>query len=86
MFTTTYLSKDPPSHLTTPFLPLENFILSRWLGFTLIFSIPNEICRMVGMKDGDVFSTHCEIQGKKIILKKIDREQLLDHHHQAEGE
>ena len=41
---------------------------------------------MVGMKDGDVFSTHCEIQGKKIILKKIDREQLLDHHHQAEGE
>ena len=68
------------------FLSLEKFILSRWLGSSLIFFNPNVIRIMVGMKDGDVFSTCCEIQGRKIILGKIDRKQVLDNHHQAEAE
>jgi len=38
------------------------------------------------MKDGYVFSMYCEIERGKIILDKIDREQLLDYHHQAEAE
>ncbi len=69
-----------------PLLSLEKFIISGELGFILIFFNPNVICIMVGMKDGDVFSTYCEIQGRKIILEKIDREQVLDPHHQAEAE
>ena len=30
---------------------------------------------------------HSEVEGKKIILEKIEEKQLLDHHHhQVEGE
>jgi len=41
---------------------------------------------MIEMKDGDVFSVYCEIEGKKIIVEKIDKKQLLDHHHETEAE
>ena len=37
------------------------------------------------MKDVDVFSMYGEIQGRKIILGKIDREQVLDNHQQVEA-
>ncbi len=30
-------------------------------------------CKMIEMKEGNAFSVYCEIEGKKIIVEKIDK-------------
>jgi hypothetical protein len=40
----------------------------------LIFSIPHEICNLLEIPNGDEFTMYCEIEDKKIILQKVDRE------------
>jgi hypothetical protein len=40
-----------------------------------IFSIPHEIFKRIEIEGADVFSLYSEVEGKQIILEKIDEKQ-----------